>query len=301
MKYHPVPLPDTFQPGHQPVDIVFECRGEKNTDYFLQSPQLIDTYLVQLFRYIHEANTQEAGKIHGVNFYFPDFSFNKKRAMAQFAKSISLVTDSCRLNTIRSLKVYFSFDQKTADKNIEYLSCISDMTDSIFVFNNQANPLFSSVEVITRDNADKYSLLSKVIDEIYLASFYIDYFPATHPFEFQANDIIRLMHADYPENNWETYAFVLAGMFLLALVMLFLYFTVPGLAWYLSRNQKYLTLLVLMLLFEVFLLLFSMVEAMSRSNVFDFSEKNKNVLLFMPVLLVFIAPVLKLSRNKEKP
>jgi hypothetical protein len=301
MKYNPVPLPDIFQPGNHPVDIVFECRGDKNTDYFLQSPQLIDTYLVQLFRYIHETNTKETGKIRGVNFYFPDFSFDKKRAMAQFAKSISLVTDSCRLNTIRTLKVYLSFDQKTAGNHKEYLSCIADMTDSIFVFNNQANPLFSTVEVITRDDADKYSLISKMIDQAYLASFYMDYFPATSPFEFQANDTIRLIHADYPENNWEIYAFVLAGIFLLALVIIILYFTVPGFAWRLSRRKKYLTILVLILLFEIFLLLFSMVEAMSRSSVFDFSDKNKNLLLIMPLLLVFIAPVLKLSRNKEKP
>jgi hypothetical protein len=44
-----------------------------------------------------------------------------------------------------------------------------------------------------------------------------------------------------------------------------------------------------------------MVEGMSRSSVFNFSDENKNLLLFMPLLLVFIAPVLKLSRNKEKP
>jgi hypothetical protein len=301
MKYNPVPLPDTFQPSNQPINIVFECRGDKNTDYFLQSPQLIDTYLVQLFRHIHEVNTKETGKIHGVNFYFPDFSFNKKRAMAQFAKSISLVTDSCRLNTIRTLNVYFSFNKKKADNNHEYLSCIADMTDSIFVFNNQANPLFSSVEVITRADADKYSLISKVINQIYLASFYMDYFPATSMFQFQADDIIRLIHADYPENNWETYAFVLASIFLLVLVIVILYFAVPGFAWRLSRSKKHLTILVLMLLFETFLLLFSMVEVMSRSSVFDFSNKNKNLLLFMPLLLVFIAPVLRLLRNKEKP
>jgi hypothetical protein len=301
MKYDPAPLPDTFQAGNKPVNIVFECRGDKNTDYFLQSPQLIDTYLVQLFRYIHEANTKEKGKIRGVNFYFPDFSFDKKRAMAQFAKSVSLVTDSCRLNTIRTLKVYFSFDQKTAGNHKEYLSCMADMTDSIFVFNSQANPLFSTVETITRNDADKYSLLSKVVDQAYLASFYMDYFPATNLFEFQADDIISLIHADYPENNWETYAFILAGIFLLALLMVILYFTVPELAWRLSSKKKYRTTLVLIMLFEIFLLLFSMVEAMSRSSVFDFSDENKNLLLFMPLLLVFIAPVLKLSRNKEKP
>jgi hypothetical protein len=56
-----------------------------------------------------------------------------------------------------------------------------------------------------------------------------------------------------------------------------------------------------MLLFEIFLLLFSAIEAMSRGSVFNFSSENKNLLLFMPLLLVFITPVLKLSRNKDIP
>ncbi|MDR0367988.1 MAG: hypothetical protein LBH82_02455, partial [Bacteroidales bacterium] len=65
--------------------------------------------------------------------------------------------------------------------------------------------------------------------------------------------------------------------------------------------RKYLTILILMLLFEIFLLLFSAIEAMSRGSVFNFSSENKNLLLFMPLLLVFITPVLKLSRNKDIP
>ncbi|MDR0371852.1 MAG: hypothetical protein LBH80_08445, partial [Prevotellaceae bacterium] len=217
MKHHPLPLPNDFQKKSRPVDIIFECRGDKNTDYFLQSPQLMDTYLAQFFKYIHEVNSREEGKIRGINFYFPDFSFKKRRAMAQFAKSISLVTDGCRLNTIRSLKVYFSFDRRTASGNEEYLSCIADMTDSIFVFNSQDDPLFSTAEVITRSDADKYWLVSKIIDQIYLASFYMDYFPLTDKYTFYENDIVRLIHADYSENNWETYALILAGVFLLVL------------------------------------------------------------------------------------
>ncbi|MDR1632377.1 MAG: hypothetical protein LBR97_05820 [Dysgonamonadaceae bacterium] len=301
MKYNRALLPDNFQTDNRSVDIIFECRGDKNTDYFLQSPKLIDTYLVQLFKYIHETNKREARKIKGVNFYFPDFSFHKKRAMAQFAKSVSLVTNSCLLNTIRDLKVYFSFDKKTVGKQQEYLACISEMTDSIFVFDNQANPLFSTAEVITQNNANKYWLLSKAINQVYMSSFYIDYFPAVDMFEFRENDIIKLIHADYPENNWEVYAFVLAGILLLALILFILYFTVPEFAYFLMISHKYLTIIILMLLFEIFLLFFSMLEAMSRSSVFDFSSKDKDLILFMPLLLVFIAPLLKLFRNGDKP
>jgi hypothetical protein len=301
MKYNPAPLPNDVQEKNRREDIIFECRGDKNTDYFLQSSKLIDTYLVQLFRYVHETNSREAGKIKGLNFYFPDFSFCKKRAMAQFAKSVSLVVDSCRLNTLRSLRVYFSFDSKTASGNEDYLSCIADMTDSIFVFDTQADHLFSAVDVITRSDADKYCLLSKIINQMYLASFYMGYFPFTSEFEFQADDIVKLMHADYPENDWEIYALFLATILLLVLAIFILYHIIPVFAYFLSHSRKYLTILILMLLFEVVLLLFSIIEAMSRSSVFDFNSKNKFFLLLMPLLLVFITPILKLSRNRKKP
>jgi hypothetical protein len=302
VKYNPAPLPDGFQIGNRSVDLVFECCGDKNTDYFLQSPKLIDTYLVQLFRYIHDTNTRETRKIKGVNFYFPDFSFHKKRAMAQFIKSVRLITNNCQLNTIRNLKVYLSFDKKTAGKQQEYLACISEMTDSIFVFDNQVDPLFSTTEVITQNSTNKYWLFSKAINQVYMASFYIDYFPVTDMFEFREDDIIKLLHADSPENDWETYAFVLAGIFLFMLILFILYFTVPEFAYFFMLRHKYLVILILMLLFEIFLLFFSMLEAMSRSSVvFDFSNKEKDLLLFMPLLLVFIAPILNLAQNKDKP
>jgi DNA polymerase III delta prime subunit len=301
MKYSPLPLPNGFQEKDRQMNILFECRGDRNTDYFLQSPQLIDTYLVQFFKYIHEVNSRKAGKIRGINFYFPDFSFKRKRAMAQFAKSISLIADKCGLNTIHSLRVYFSFDSRTASGNEEYLSCIADMTDSIFVFNSQNDHLFSTAKVITRSDADKYWLISKIINQIYLASFYMGHYPSTDKNEFLENNIVSLIHADYPENNWETYALILAGIFLLALATFTLYYTVPEFAYFLSRNKKYTTILILILIFETFLLLFSILEAMSRSSVFDFSNENGYLLPLMPLLLVIIAPILKLSKNRDKP
>jgi divalent metal cation (Fe/Co/Zn/Cd) transporter len=112
---------------------------------------------------------------------------------------------------------------------------------------------------------------------------------------------VRLIHADYSENNWETYALILAGVFLLVLATFILYYTIPEFAYFLSRNKKYTTILILILFFVSFLLLFSRLEAMSRSSIFDFNNENRYLLPLMPLLLVIIAPLLKLSKNKDKP
>jgi hypothetical protein len=300
MKYNPVPLPYSLPETNPNLDVMFECRGDKNTDYFLRSPHLIDTYLVQIFRYIYEVNHAEERNIKGINFYFPDFSFKEKRAMAQFAKSVSLITDSCRLDEIRSLKVYFSFD-KAAESEKKYLSCIADMTDSIFIYNNtDVSRAFSPTTVITREDADNYFLLSKVMAQFYLASYHTDYFPVTSRFFFRNEDIVKLIHSDYTDNNWEIYALSLSVILVLSLLILILYWTIPTFSFYLNKNKDYMITLILMLIFEVFLLIFSMIEALSRGSVFDFASQDKNILFFAPFILIFITPLLKIVRSRSE-
>jgi hypothetical protein len=300
MRYNPAPAPGALARLNRNADVMFECRGEMNTDFFLQSPGLISVYLVELFKYIHQVNSAKRGEICGVNFYFPDFSFNKKRAMAQFAKSAALVVDCSRLETINRLRLYFSFGERGAAER-EYLSCIADMADSIFVFGN-SNPdrLFAETMVITREAANDYWLLSKVKEQLYLATFsYPDVLPYSSPYEFNDADTITLINSDYPENNWETYAAVVLIIFLLFLLGFILYWTIPALSYYLNRSREYLIILLLMLAFEVVLLLFSMVEAMSRSSVFDFSHNDKGIVFLMPALLIFIIPLLKMAYSKK--
>ena len=300
MSYNPAPVPDTLARINRNADIMFECRGEMNTDFFLKSPGLINTYLIQLFRYIHQTNSAEQGKIRGVNFYFPDFSFREKRAMAQFAKSVALVTDFISLKTINSLKVYFSFGERGASER-EYLSCIASMTDSIFILDgSDPDRLFAGTTVITKKDADDYFLLTKVTDQFYLAGFcYPNELPYTSPYEFRDSDIVDLINSDYPENNWEIYAAILLVIVILIVLFFTLYWTIPAFPCYLNKNRDYMITLFIVLSFEVFLLLFSMVEAMSRDSVFDFSSKNKSIVFLMPVLLVFILPLLKMVRNRK--
>lgn len=305
MNYNTMPLPDSLPGNNRNFDILVECRGDRNTDFFLQSPHLIDACLVQLFKRIHKTNTDAQTKgvtqIKGVNFYFPDYSFRKKRAMAQFAKSVALVTDSCRLETIRGLKVYFSFNRQGADE-IKYLSCLADMTDSIFILNNYASAgkVFTPVTVVTSEDAANYSLFSKIIDQFYLADYDRHIFPHTHLLTFHDADIIALIHSDYPENDWEIYAMILALIILVSILVFILYRSIPALSFFLNKNRDYMIILIFILVFELFILLFYMIEAMSRSEVFNFSRENQYLLLFMPVLLVFVVHLVKALRGRDK-
>jgi hypothetical protein len=299
LNFAPAPLPDSLPKNNSNFDILFECRGDKNTDFFLQSPNLIDEYLVRLFKYVHEAKTQNNRAIKGVNFYFPDYSFKQKRAMAQFAKSVSIVIDSCRLKSIRGLKLYFSFNQQGADE-IKYLSCLAEMADSVFVLNNTVNDrVFIPVTVVTYHDAKKYSLLYKIIDQFYLAHYNLQPFPHTSEALFWDADIINLIHSDYPNDNWEIYALVLIVIIGISILLFVMYWTIPAFSFFLHRNGDYMIVLILILIFEIFILFFYMLEAMSRNEIFSFSHENQNLLLLMPILLILIIPFLKIIRGKK--
>jgi hypothetical protein len=257
LNFDPASLPDTLPKNNSNFDILFECRGDKNTDFFLQSSNLIDAYLVRLFKYIHEAKTQNNQAIKGINFYFPDYSFKQKRAMAQFAKSVSVVVDSCRLKSIRGLKIYFSFNQQGAGE-IKYLSCLAEMTDSVFILNRTGNDrIFTPVTVVTFRDAKKYSLLSKVIDQFYLAHYDLQSFPCTSEVMFWDTDIINLIHSDYPNNNWEIYALVLIVIIGISILLFIMYWIIPSFSFFLNRNGDYMIVLILILIFEIFILFFT--------------------------------------------
>jgi hypothetical protein len=237
MNYNDAALPDTLPANNSNFDILFECRGDKNTDFFLQSPNLIENSLVRLFKYIHNAKLKEKRAIKGVNFYFPDYSFKEKRAMAQFARAVSVVTDSCRLETIRSLSVYFSFNQQ-GEGHKKYLACLAEMADSVFILNNTFNDtVFTPVTTVTYKDAKNYFLLSKIMDQFYFAHNDQQPFPYTSDYMFIDTDIVRLIRSDYPGNNSEVFNFSRENQYLLLFVPVSFVFIVPIVKVIKSKNE----------------------------------------------------------------
>lgn len=292
-----VKLPDSIDIEN--YDILFRCGNSLTTDYFLTSPNLVDQALIELFGYIDEFNSNQTKKIKGVNFDFSEFQFHEKRAMAQFAKSTSLIIDSIHLKSIQNIRLYFSFDKTLGEINKHYLYSVSGMLDSIFLLEKGSlNP----VKIITTKQATDLPLYAKIVNQFYLARFFLQAFPVTGKTGFSPEDIKKLAHADYADNNWEYYLFALLGIILISLVVFAIYWLVPDFSYYLDRNRDFMFMLLLMAGFEILILLFGMVDAMSREDIVNFSGENKDLLLFLPLVFVFVIPIFKaIGRRKEKP
>lgn len=283
------------------MDVMLMCRGDVNTSNFLKSPSYRSSCLEQLFLSI---NNTQLTNIKGVNLYFPDFSFNEKRAMAQFIKSASLIVDSCNIKSIRNLKLFATFDKNTGKDHYAYLQGLTQMVDSILLVNTESvNWPMDSVSVISKIDAENASWWSKVQNQFYFARFNFKPFPHFEENEELLPENLRqLIDADYPYNNWEYYFFALMAIFLFIIVFLFFYRFNLRFSFFLNNNITYLFSAVILLIFEIYLLFICMVEAMSNENVFTFGGDDKNTLLLLPLFFVFIIPMFNIiSKKREKP
>ncbi|HMM02933.1 MAG: hypothetical protein ACK5KN_06555 [Dysgonomonas sp.] len=283
------------------MDVMLMCRGDVNTDNFLRSPYYRSSCLEQLFLSIDKTRLTN---IKGVNLYFPDFSFKEKRAMAQFVKSASLIIDSCNVKSIRDLKLYVTFDRDNGKDNYAYILGLTQMVDSVLLVNTKS--VYwpgDSVLAVSKVDAEKASWWSKVENQFYLARFTLKPFPQIDKSEELSPENLRtLINADYPYNNWENYFFALIGILLLVITVFIFYRFNPYFSYFLNNNITYFFSLVIMLILEIYLLFVCMVEAMSNENVFTFGGEDKNTFLLLPLLFIFIVPMLNiLSKRREKP
>ncbi|MDR2938423.1 MAG: hypothetical protein LBU92_05750, partial [Prevotellaceae bacterium] len=111
------------------TDIRLTCYGANNTNVFINSPHLIRQCVGSLMTAAYDSG----GKVKGINLYFPDFDFSRKRDMAQLAKSVSLVADSLPFQHIRNLSLYFSFDAAVGSAYRSYLCALTHMADSVLL------------------------------------------------------------------------------------------------------------------------------------------------------------------------
>lgn len=292
-------------PDSMDLDFLFILEGEKNTDNFLHSHKKQVRVLYQILKDIKNLSNTKHHKI-GINFYFPDFSFQEKRAMAQFIKSVSLVIDSTKIKEIRGIPLYFTFNQKVKDNSSDYnyLVSMSDMVDSIFLAKTGPTPSSALELFFTSIDHEKEKgnipWLQQIRNQFYLARFHTDDFPKTSDQKLIKDDIEQLMAADYPDSYWEYYFYSILTIVFILIAGSTAYFLSSTFANFVHNNAMYVFAGGILLLLEMYLLFVFMIETMSNTVVFDFQENQ--VILFLPLLLIFVIPLIKnLVRKGETP
>lgn len=270
------------------IDFLFVLKGEKNTSFFLNSPKLQIRALYQILTDIQNFNENHSEKV-GLNFYFPDFDFREKRAMAQFIKSVSLVSDSIQVEGMRNIPIYFTFEE--SEKHLEFLKGMSFMVDKIFLSKTH-DPSENFMTFLPLSfNQEELSLFQQLKNQVYLARFYLGKFPQTSQTELLQSDVEKLFFADYPDALWEYYMFIIFIAFLLLAIGTCCYFFIPTFSNFVHDNAMYFYAGGILLVLEIYLLLVFMIEGASKTVVFSF--QGNNLMLFLPLLVIFVIPLFK--------
>ncbi|MBX2950197.1 MAG: hypothetical protein KF704_13035 [Crocinitomicaceae bacterium] len=299
-------MPEVEQlPDSMDLDFLFILEGEKNTDNFLHSHKKQVRVLYQILKDIKGLANTKHHKI-GINFYFPDFSFQEKRAMAQFIKSVSLVIDSIKIKEIRGIPLYFTFDQSVRENstNYHYLVSMSDMVDSIFLAKtgttSSSSLEISFTSIDHKKEKSDIPWLQQIRNQFYLARFHTDDFPKISDQYLTLGDLEKLMTADYPDSHWEYYFYSILTIVLILIAGSTFYFLSSTFANFVHNNAMYVFAGGILLVLEMYLLFVFMIETMSNTVVFDFQENQ--IVLFLPLLLIFVIPLIKnLVRKGETP
>lgn len=280
-----------------PLDVMLTCYGEEATTQLLHSPAAIEAALEQLFASVCFSRKP----IQGVNLYFPDYNFRNKRQMAQLIKSVSLVTDSMRVASIRGMKLYVTFDRQAGLRHRDFLCCLTQMADSVLLLDRHHELYtFPVIEVIDHADAGALSVPAKIRNQLYLARYRTGAFPEVSADEFRFSDLRAVMYSDYPDNVWQRYFWGLIGILLILLAFGLVYRFSPEFAYRVNSNLEYMLALLVMVLLEFYLLLFAIFEGMSKDDVFTFGENNRNTLLLMPLLFLFLLPGVRALRRRRK-
>lgn len=291
-------LPDNLHDS-MPLDIMFTLQGKLNTTNFLKTPNQQVRVVYKIFSDIVNASYRNRYKKVGVNFYFPDFSFHEKRAMAQFVKSVSLVVDSTRIPEIRNLPLYFTFDTEEGKNNQSYLVGLSSMVDSVFLATPDASMALTFESLHSKETLD-IPWMKQLLNQFYLARFDTGDFPETSDQALLIEDVKILMNADYPDAYWEYYLLSIFGILFILLIGSMCYIFLPSFANFVHEYSMYVFAGGILLVLEIYLLFVFMVESMSNTVVFSF--QNNNTMLLLPVMLIFVIPLIKkVIRTRENP
>ncbi len=272
-------------------DLVAFCGDSLSTDYFLGNRDAWELFIYNIFDPEKGMINRKDSAFHqpsGLNIYFPEFNFRKKRAMKQFVKSLSLVIDSLTIDSKKKyskLDLSLTFSRQAAVRESDYLSGLTCFVDTIYFADFDANGLTDKLR-FSDGTIDTSSVWAKIINPFYL--FRIPY--KTIQPGINDGDLMSVAHSDYSSGRWGIY-FIITILSVIALLalLIFRYFS-PLINRYMESHHTAMVLLMITLVMEIFVFFFFTIEALSPQRIiFDMAKDDSLHLLLIALPLIPIA------------
>lgn len=287
-------------------EILFRCTGEKATSQLLKNPDAVKRVISALFSEMQQLY-DDSIHIEGINLYFPDYNFKEKRAMAQFIKSVRIIMDASQhfKYTETRLNVTFNtYDGEEVDRNYQYclLQDVSEVISLDYRYPIDSCYLKGYRLVRSESNMTDISLVSQIVNHIYIARFYIGHLDkdAANLTDFSEHTIEPYLKVDFLDNDWEIYMFILIGVFVVLLVLAIIYFFSKRFSDFINHNSDSVLIISIVLILEILALIVILFQNLNHEDNFMLMSKNPLILFSMPSLVILIIPIFKQMSKKGR-
>lgn len=292
------------------TEILLTCNGSDHTNLFLKDPVAISKVISGIFTTMQGYESNDSLKIEGINLFFPDFTFNEKRAMVQFVKSFRIILDASKSYRTR---LNVTFINSKGIQNIEkgfLYALMQEASEVICLNNNMIDSCYISGSSLAYGSKlekwkmENLNLTDQIFSHYYIARYYTDTLDIvnTELTSFTENDIKCYLHADYSENTWEIYMLLLLLTLFVMIVVVILYYTCFPVSTFVNKHIEFVVLVSLMMLLEILALGITTFQHMCKDDDFSALQKQPLLLFSLPLVIVLIIPLFKgISKKRRMP
>lgn len=268
------------------------------TNAFLKNKLLIRKTLSRMF-------TIMAGNpdIVGINIFFPHYTFEEKREMVQFIKSVRILMDASEKFKPQKIRLNVTFlNRGNIDTDFSY--CLLQEAGEVLYINSSdlIDRNYVAGTRITVDNIKNIRFLPQLKNHFYIVRYYTGNLDIRNQElkEFSEQSIDSVIQADYIENDWEIYLLSLILLFLLILFSILLYQLYVPFSALVNDNIESVLLIAIVLLLEILAIIVSIFRNMCYNDDFTFMHKNPAILFTLPLAMILIVPFLNGIAKKRR-
>ncbi len=284
-------------------EILFRIDGSYRTTRFIHDKAAMRRAISRLFT---EIRNDSAG-IRGIDLFFPDYDFTNQRDMVQFVKSVRIMMDASRDFKFGGtpMHVFFRAPPEYEAKYREFVySLEQEATSVVFLDGVSEGGRYLRAREFTASARDNMGLPGKIRSHLMIARYY------TGPLDirnlqitdFSETDIREILEADYPENDWEVFVFLLCAILLLLAGFVVLYRSNAAVSRLVGSHTESVLLVLTVVVLEIGISLVMAFQNMCGDDRFTIMQRHPVVIFLLPLVVILAAPLLhNILKNRKTP
>lgn len=303
--------------------VMFRVDDRLQTELFLRDTVLMKRALVAMFNELEQLEDPQRLLI-----FLPEYNYTNKRELVQFMKSIRVLMDASRSfkfetdvqldlvlshpgdlvphhDVLYALAIECSYVALFSGDFTTYLQERADSSDAgpTLAGDSATQDYLLPLQLIKRGSLSP-GFIAQLRSHYYIAR----YFPGSWDIreanltEFTMDSVSPVLVADYQENYWEIYFFILVMLFLIFGLLGVLYHFSLWFSMFVNDNLESVLLISIVLVLEIAALLINVFQYMCVEDTFTLFAKNPILIFSFPLVVVAIVPILQaLSKKRRIP